>query len=220
MLVIIDQNGPSKDYRTQGLPKVLSHVLSRLSLAGQEGKPHSPLQPLDVHVETISPSELWNSIEMQNKVHKQNFVASTTDPTNSTTIDAKVPILTTPTSPIMEHHDEVRHPEGSSIAMVKDLLEDPHIQPGMMRSVLSMVTSIFTPGKVTSAGDNNPAVTNEALIGSTPSVETRDVKKELNDYKDRMALELFNIKRQLETQSHIEVECEKQNLKSEFDHQL
>ena len=28
-------------------------------------------QPLDRHVETIHPSELWNSIEIWNKVHKQ-----------------------------------------------------------------------------------------------------------------------------------------------------
>ena len=98
----------------------------------KKGNPIPLLQPLDMHVETINPSELWNSIEMWNKVHKQTFVAPSTGPTNSTTIDAKVPILTTPTSPIMECHDEERHPESSSIATVKDLLEDPHIQLGMM----------------------------------------------------------------------------------------
>ena len=45
----------------------------------------------------------------------------------------------------MEHHVEVRHLEGSSIATVKDLLDDPHIQLGMMWSELSVVTSLFTP---------------------------------------------------------------------------
>ena len=44
--------------------------------------------------------------------------------------------MTMPTSPIMECHDEVRHPEGSSIATVKDLLEDPHTQSEMMQSTL------------------------------------------------------------------------------------
>ena len=186
----------------------------------KKGNPIPCSQPLDMHVETINPLDLWNSIEMWNKVHKQNFVAHSTGPTNSTTIDAKVPILTTPTSPIMECHDEVRLPEGSTIAMVKDLLEDPHMQPGMMISTLSMVTSLFTPSKVTSTGDNNPAATNEALIGSIPSMEKRDVNRELHDYEDRIALKLSNFKRQLETQSCIEVECAKQNLKSEFDHQI
>ena len=52
--------------------------------------------------------------------------------TNTITIEAKVPILTAPTSPIVGHHDEVRHLEGARIATVKDLLEDPQIQPGMM----------------------------------------------------------------------------------------
>ena len=35
-----------------------------------------------------------------------------------------------------------------------------------------------------------------------------------------MTWELSNFNKQLEMQSHIEVECAKQNLKSEFDHQL
>ena len=83
-----------------------------------------------------------------------------------------------------------------------------------------MVTSLFTPSKVTSTGDNNLVVIIEAPIGSTPSVETKDVNRELNDYKDRMALELSNFKRQLETQSCIEVKCGKQNPKSEFDTRL
>ena len=103
----------------------------------KKGNPILLLQPLDMHVETINPSELWNSIGRWNKVHKQNLVAPSTGPTNSTTVDAKVPILTTPTSPIMECHDEVRHPEGSSIATVKDLLEDTHIQPGVIQSTVS-----------------------------------------------------------------------------------
>ena len=75
----------------------------------KKGNPIPLSQLLNMHVETVSPSELWNPIETQNKVHKQNFLAPNTGPTNSTTIDVKVPILTTPTSPIIEHHDEVKH---------------------------------------------------------------------------------------------------------------
>ena len=206
--------GP-KDYQK------LNHMSSGgLVWLDKNGNTIPLLQLLDMHVETINPSELWNSIEMQNKVHKQNFVARGTGPTNSTTIDTKVPILTTPTNPIMECHDEWGHPESSSIAMVKDLLEDPHIQPGMMQSVLSMVTSLFTPSKLPCTGDNNPVATNNTPVGSTPNVGTNDVHKELSTYKERLNLELTNFKMQLETQSHIEVKCVKQNLKSEFDHEL
>ena len=186
----------------------------------KKGNPIPLLQLLDMHIDTIDPSELWNAIETRIKVCRQNFTTPGSGPTNSTTIDAKVPILMTLTSPIMEHHVEARNLENSSIVTIKELLADPKIQPGMMQSVLSVVTSLFTPSKVTSTGDNNLAVTNEAPIGSTPSVETRDVNTELNDYKDRMALELSNFKRHLETQSHIKVECAKQNLKSEFNNQL
>ena len=92
----------------------------------------------------------------------------------------------------------------------------------MMWSTLSVVTSLFTPSKLTPLdGRNNQVVTSNALVGSTPTnVETTDINRELSTYKDRLALELTNFKKQLETQSCIEVECAKQNLKSEFDHKL
>ena len=92
----------------------------------KKGNPISLSNPLGMHVEAIDPSELWNSIQTQNKVQKQNLTAPGTNPTNSTTIHANAPIMTTPTRSIMEHYVEVRHLEGSSIATVKDLLEDPH----------------------------------------------------------------------------------------------
>ena len=77
--------------------------------------------------------------------------------------------MTTPTSPIMECHVEVRHPEGSSIATVKDLLDNSLIQLGMLWSALSAVTSLFTPSKLTpSAGSDDPVATNNAPVGSTP----------------------------------------------------
>ena len=103
---------------------------------------------------------------------------------------------------------------------VKDLLEDPQIQPGMMQSILCVVTSLFTPSKIPFAGDNIPVVTTNMSVGSTPNVETPDMNRELSSYKERLALELRNFKKQLETQSHIEIECAKQNLKSEFNCEL
>ena len=99
---------------------------------------------LGVHVEAIDPTDLWNSIQTRNKVYKQNIPVHGHGPTNSTTIDSNTPLMTTPTSPIIEHHVEVSQLEGSSMAMVKELLEDPHIQPRMMQSTLSAVTSLFT----------------------------------------------------------------------------
>ena len=163
----------------------------------KKGNPIPLSQPLDMHVDTNDPSELWNSIEKRNKVHRQNFTGPGIGPTNSTTIGTPV---------------EVRNPQGSSIVTVKELVADLQIHYGMMGSALRVVISLFTPSKVPSTGDNNLVVTSDTPIGSTPSVETRDVNMELNDYKDRMALELSNFERQLETQSHIEVKCAKQNL--------
>ena len=177
---------------------------------------------LDAHVEAIDPTDLWNSIQTRNKVHKQNIPVHGHNPTNSTTIDSNTPLMTTPTSPIMEHPIEVSQPEGSSMAMVKELLEDLNIQPGMMWSALSAVTSNFTPNKSTQLPESDdPIVPHKVSASSMPnSIDTPDIDKELNTYMERLALELNNFKKQLETQSKIEVECAKQNLKSEFDYEL
>ena len=116
----------------------------------------------------------------------------------------------------------MRHLEGSSIATIEELLDDPHIQLGMMQSALTVVTSLFTPSKLTpSVGSDGPLATSNALVGSIPTnVGTSDINRELSTCKDRLALELTNFKKQLETHRHIEVECTKQNLKSEFNHEL
>ena len=186
----------------------------------KKGNPIPLSCTLDLHIEAIDPSELWNSIQTWSKVHKQSLPALGNDPTYSTSIDANAPILMTPSSPIMECHVEVSYPEGSSMTTVKDLLEDPQIQPGMMWSTLSTVTSLSTPSKLPSAGDKIPVATTNMPVGSTPNVEILDMNRELSSYKERLALELTNFKKHLETQSHIEIECAKQNLKSEFGHEL
>ena len=121
----------------------------------RKGNPIPLSHTLGAHVEAIDPSKLWNSIQTWSKVHKQNMTALGHGPTNSTTIDANAPLMTTPTSPIMEHHVEASHLEDSSMTMVKELLEDPHIQPGIMGSAMSMITSLFTPNKLTPSAENN-----------------------------------------------------------------
>ena len=68
---------------------------------------------------------------------------------------------------------------------------------------------------------DDPVIPHKVSVHSTPnSIDSPDINKELNTYKDRLALELNNFKKQLETQSRIEIECAKQNLKLEFDHEL
>ena len=115
-------------------------------------------------------------------------------PSNSTTIDSNTPLMITPTSPIMEHHVEMSQPEGSSIATVKELLEDPQIQPGMMGSALSAITFLFTSNKKTqSPGSDCPEIPHKVSVASTlTSNDLPDINKELNTYKDRLALELEN----------------------------
>ena len=87
---------------------------------------------LGTHVEAIDPTDLWNLIQTRNKVHKHNFPVHGHGPTNSTTIDSNTPLMTTLPSPIMEHHVEVSQLEVSSMVTVKNLLEDPQIQPSIM----------------------------------------------------------------------------------------
>ena len=80
--------------------------------------------------------------------------------------------------------------------MVKELLEDPHIQPGMMQSALSAVTSLFTLSKSTQPPESDELrVSHKVSVSSTPnSMDNPDIYKELNTYKDRFTLQL-NISR-------------------------
>ena len=90
------------------------------------GRETPPLaHTLDVHVEAIDPSELWNSIQTRSKVHKQNVMAFGHGPSNNTTIDVNASLMTIPISPIIDHHAKVSQLEGLSMATVKELLEDP-----------------------------------------------------------------------------------------------
>ena len=64
-----------------------------------------------------------------------------------------------------------------------------------MQSVLSMVKSLFTPSKIPPTGDNNQVAHKDVQTNSTPNLVTRDVNRELNEYKDRMVWELSNSKK-------------------------
>ena len=158
--------------------------------------PISLSHTLGAHVEAIDLTDLWNSIQTRNKVHKQNIPVHGHGPTNSTTIDSNTPLITTPTSCIMEHYVKINQLEGSSMVTVKELLEDPQIQPGMMQSALSVVTSLFTPNKTTQLPwSDDTEVPHKVSVPSTPtSNDSPDINKELNIYKERLALELNNLK--------------------------
>ena len=162
---------------------------------------------LGAHVEAIDPTDLWNMVQTRSKVYKQNIPVLGHGTTNSTTIDSNTPLMTTPTGPTMEHHVEVNQPEWSSMATIKELLEDSHIQPRMIQSALVAVTSLFTPNKsIQPHESDDPIEPHKVSVSSMPkSTDTPDINKELNTYKDRLALELNNFKKQLETQNRIEV---------------
>ena len=104
--------------------------------------------------------------------------------------------MTTPTSPIMEHHVEVSQLEGSSMAMIKESLEDLHVQPGMMQSALGAVTLCFTPNKSTqmSEGDDTVVPHKVSVSSTLNSIDLPDINKELNTYKGRLALKLNKLK--------------------------
>ena len=68
-----------------------------------------------------------------------------------------------------------------------------------------------------SSSDNSSEMSTASTSSNT---DRSDINRELNTYKDRLAWELTNFKKQLETWSKIEVECAKQNLKTQFGHEL
>ena len=78
-----------------------------------KGNPIPVSHILGAHVEAIDQTELWNFIQTSSKVHRQNIPVLGHGPTNSTAIDPNTPPVTTPTSPIMDHHVKVNQPEWS-----------------------------------------------------------------------------------------------------------
>ena len=105
--------------------------------------------------------------------------------------------------------------------IVRELLEDPKIQPGMMQSALNAITSLFTPNKtVQPAKNDSPGNPHQISASNSSNTDMTDINREFNTYKDRLVLELTSFKKQFETQSKVEVECAKQNLKTQFEHQL
>ena len=90
------------------------------------------------------------------------------------------------------------------MVIVKKLLEDPQIQPGMMQSAPSAITSLFSPSKTTqSPGSDGPEVPHQVSVASTPtSSDSPDINKELNTYKDKLALELNNFKKKKNNWKH------------------
>ena len=83
------------------------------------------------------------------------------------------------------------------MATVKELLEDPHIQPGIMQPALSAVTSLFTPNKSTQLPESDDPVVplKVSLSSRTHSIDSPNINKQLNTYKDRLALKLNNFKK-------------------------
>ena len=64
----------------------------------------------------------------------------------------------------------------------------------MMQSALNAVTSLFTPSKLTQfTGNDGPGNPHLMSAASTPNNKAMtDINKELNTYKDRLALELHS----------------------------
>ena len=67
--LIIDQIKQPKITGPEDYQKFYHMSSTGLVWLDKKGNPIPLLQLLDMHVETINPSELWNSIEMWNKVH-------------------------------------------------------------------------------------------------------------------------------------------------------
>ena len=173
------------------------YLTSSEGLVGLDGKGNLiPLSHmLGAHIKAIELTALWNLIQTINKVHKHNIPVHGHGPSNSPAIDTS--LMTTPTSPIMEHHVEMGQPEGSSMVTVKELLEDPKIQLSMIQSAFSAFTSLFTPSKTTQfPRSDGPEVPHQVSVASTPtSSDSPDINKELNTYKDRLSIELNSFKK-------------------------
>ena len=110
----------------------------------------------------------------------------------------------------MEHHVNMSQSEGFGMQTVKELLEDPKIQPGMMHSALNHITSLITPSKTAQPAKEESAGNPHQMSAASTSSYTdmTDINREVNTYKDRLVLDLTNFKKQPETQSRVEVDAQ------------
>ena len=79
-----------------------------------------------------------------------------------------------------------------------------------MQSALTAVTSLFIPSKtIQPAKEESSGNPHQMPAASTSTYnDMTDINRELNTYKDRL------------TQNRVEVECTKENLKTEYEHEL
>ena len=114
-----------------------------------KGKPIPIESPLKSHIDCKHPIELWNGRGTRSCLHSKYAPPQRGGASNSTTIDKNIPTFNTPLSPITRTAVNMLHPDGfnSEDTIVKDILADPNIHPGLLRTTMDTLHSIISPMK-------------------------------------------------------------------------
>ena len=183
-----------------------------------KGKPMPLNQLLVNHVDSISPTELWNSRCTRKSIHPKDNPSRKEGAYNSTTVDTDTPHFNTPLSPIMETTVNMPQLDGlsSEDTIVQGMMTDPNISPNLLQTAINTVRSrnnIMQLAQATPTSSSLPFDYQESAIESSdndPSQSNNSSKEQPQHPPSTSALK--KLQAELEEKHRINTECMKQNL--------
>ena len=182
-----------------------------------KGKPIPLDQPLVNQVDSISPTEFWNSRCTRKSIHPKDTPPRKGGAYNSTTVGTDTPHFNTPLSPIME--TSINMPQSDMLTsgnkVVQDLRADPKIPTNLLQAAIKNVRSgnnVMQPAQATTTSSSLPFDHQGSVIDSSGN----DLSQSNNSSNDESqhtptTLELKRLKTELEERCRIDTECIKQN---------
>ena len=106
---------------------------------------------LNNHIDCKHPIELWNGRSTRSGLHSKDTPPQRGEASNSTTIDKNTPPFNTALGLITETVVNMPHPDwfNSEDIIVKDIVADPNIHPGLLGTTMNTLHSIMSPMKST-----------------------------------------------------------------------
>ena len=183
-----------------------------------KGKPIPLDQPLVNQVDSISPTELWNSICARKSIHLKDTPPRRGGAYNSTTVDTDAPHFNTPFSPIME--TTINMPQSdvlsSGYKFVQDLMADPNIPPNLLQTAINDVRSgnnVMQSAQATPTSSSLPFDHQGSAIENSDNDPSQSNNSSNNEPQHPPStLGLRRLKAELKERHRINTECMKQNL--------
>ena len=183
-------------------------------------------QPLVSLVDSISPTELWNSRCTRKSIYPKDTPPRKGGAYNSTTVDTGTPHFNTPLSPIME--TTMNMPQSDMLIsgdkIVQHLRADPNIPSNLLQVAINNVRSGKNEMQTAQATPTSNSLPFDHL-GSAIISSDNDPNQSNNSSNNQpqcppSTLELKRLKAELEERHRISTECMKQNLSMQHQRDL